>query len=803
MFRNYFKTALRMLWKQRSFTFINIVGLAFGLTCFIFILLYVLFELSYDKFNENADRIYRVAVERKYPDRVRLWGQTAFPLAPTLPDEFPEVLAGTRLLGNPRNTILIRYGDATLYNNRVVFADPNFFDFFTVPVVKGNAKEALTKPNSAVLTRDSARLVFGDEDPMGRTLNINNADYTVTAVTGNVPLNSHFHYDFLLSLITLPNAFNGQQWINAWGAYTYILLREDADAAFFEAKLDQIVKKYMAPEVVEEVKVSYEEFVAQGNGYRFFLQALADIHLRSHLDQELEPTSHITYVYLFSVISVFILLIACVNFMNLATARSANRAKEVGVRKTVGSSRGKIVVQFLFESTFFTGIALGLALGTAVVSLPSIEAVTGIPLSFSVFPAVWAVPAILGSVLVIGFIAGSYPALFMSATSPAAALKRPLRKGPWVARFRNVLVVFQFTVSIVLIVATLVVSRQIKFMVGMDLGFDKDSVIVIHNANALGQQVEAFKRESLRHPGITGVTGSVSFPGTALDGNVHTPEGSSDNRAVSLSMIFADYDYVPTMGMELAAGRNFSLEFPTDATAYILNETAVRLMGLKDAVGSRVTDHTTMFTVVGVVKDFHFRTLHSEISPMALSGNAPPFANFISVRFRTQDIRGTLEILERTWQTLSGGRPFVTTFLDDDIAAQYASEQRTRTLAGIFSVLAVLIACLGLFGLAAFTAERRTKEIGIRKVVGASVYGLVFLLVQEFVKLVALAFLIAAPLSYWFMSRWLEDFAYHTAIGILPFLLAGMLAMGIAVVTVSTQAGKAALRNPVESLRYE
>jgi putative ABC transport system permease protein len=803
MFGNYLKTALRMLWKQRSYTFVNVVGLAFGMACFIFILLYVLFELSFDNFHGNADRIYRIAVERKYPDRVRLWGQTASPLAQTLEDEFPEVLRGTRLVANFRNTVVVRFGDKSLTNNRIVFADPDFFDVFTIPMVQGNPKEALSKPNSAVLTRESARTIFGDESPMGQTLNINNADYTVTGITENVPQNSHFHFDYLLSLITLPNVYDGQQWINAWGAYTYVVLREAADADSFEAKLDSIVKKYMAPEILNEVKVSYEEFVAQGNGYRYFIQPLCDIHLKSRLDQEIEPTSDITYVYLFSVISVFILLIACVNFMNLATARSANRAKEVGVRKTVGSSRKQLVIQFLFESTFFSGIALGLAMGMAAVSLPSIRAVTGIPFTFSAFPAHLAVPAIIGAVVLIGFIAGSYPALFLSGFEPAAALKGPVRKGPWVARMRNVLVVFQFTVSIVLIVGTLVVNRQIKYMVGRDLGYDKDSVLVVHNANVLGQQVEAFKREALRNPTITGVSGSVAFPGTAFDGNVHTPEGASDRQAVSLSMIFADYDYLPTMGMTLLAGRNFSLEYPTDATAYILNETAVRLLGLTDPVGSRITDHTRMFTVVGVVKDFHFRTLHSEISPVALSGNAPPFANFVSVRFRTRDVQGTVESVRRTWETLAGGRPFEYSFLDEDVAAQYAAEQRTRTLSGIFSALAVLIACLGLFGLAAFTAERRTKEIGIRKVVGATVFNLIGLLVRDFVKLVGVAFLIGAPIGYWAMDRWLENFAYHTKIGPVPFVVAGILAMGIAVLTVSTQAVKTALRNPVESLRYE
>ncbi len=803
MFRNYLRTALRILWKQKPFTFINIVGLAFGTACFIFILLYVLFELSYDDFHDRADQICRVAIERKYPDRVRLWGLTPFPAGRTFAEEFPEIIQGTRVVTNARNNFLIRVGDKNLISNRVVFADPNFFEVFTFPLVQGNPQKALVLPNSAVLTSESAKRLFGDENPLGRTLNINAVDYTVMGITSDVPLNSHFHFDYVLSLITIPNLYNGNQWINAWGAFTYILLREDADAAFLESKLEKMVEKYMAPEVAEEVKVSYEEFIASGNGYRFFLQPLRKIHLTSHLDQEIEANGNLSYVTLFSLISGFILLIACINFMNLATAKSAGRAKEVGIRKTVGSARGQLIFQFLLESTVFSGLALAMALGIVLLFLPAVRTVTGIPFSLGSFPAGWAVPSILGAILIIGFLAGSYPAFFLSAFPPVAGLKGRLGRGPWVGRFRNILVVFQFTVSIVLIVGTLVVSRQIIYMMTKNLGYDKESVVVIHNANILGQQYQAFKEAVSGNPDVVGVSGSIGFPGGAVDGNVHAPEGTTDSRAVSLSMIFADYDYIGTMGMELAAGRNFSREYGTDATAYILNETAVKLLGLKDPIGARITDHNQVYTVIGVLKDFHFRSLHDVISPVAVSGNLPPFANYISVRIRPGRIPETLRVLEANWERVSGGRPFAFSFLDDDLYAQYQAEKRTRGLSAVFSSLAVLIACLGLFGLAAFTAERRTKEIGVRKVVGASVINIVCLMAAEFVKLVGLSFLIAAPVAFWIMHRWLGNFAYHAEVGLFPFLLAGLIAMGIALLTVSFQAVKAALRNPIESLRYE
>ena len=687
------KIALRNLLKQKSFTFINIIGLAVGMACFILILLYVLFELSYDRFHEKGDQIYRVAIERKYPDRVRLWGRTAFPVAQTFQNEFPEILQGTRLITN-NNALLITYEDKNIYNDRVIFADKNFFGVFSIPVLHGDPKTALGEPNSVVITRESAKLIFSDEDPMNKTLSVNNVDYTVKAVTKSAPTNSHFHYDFLLSSTTVPQ-FQGQQWINAWGAFTYILVQKEVNVKTLEAKFSEMVKKYMAPEVVDEVGSSFEEFLAAGNGYRYFLQALKDIHLESRLDQEIEPNGSITYIYVFSIISVFVLIIACINFMNLSTARSANRAKEVGIRKTVGSTRKQLIIQFLLESTLLSCLALIIAICLVQILLPIFNNIAGKQLGVSLFGNILILPGLLAYILIIGFLAGSYPAFFLSSFQPVTILKGKFQKGSMRSPLRNGLVIFQFTVSIVLIISTLIVNKQIKYMFNKDLGYDKEHVVVIRNAGVLRQQFQAFKQALLTNSSVASVSGSIGFPGGAFDGNVHRPEGTTDDRAISISVIVADYDYVKTMGMEIVTGRNFSQEFATDDTnAYVLNEMAVKMLGLQEPVGKRITDHFRMYTVIGVLKDFHFKSLHNEISPLAYIVNPQNFANFVSIRIHPENISRTLSTLEEEWYRFSGDRPFEYSFLDDDLMDQYEAEQKTRQISGVFSVIAILIGCL-------------------------------------------------------------------------------------------------------------
>lgn len=801
MFKNYFKTALRNLFKQKSFTFINVIGFAIGMTCFILILIFVLFELSYDKFFKQSDRIYRVAIERKYPDKIRNWGRTAFPVAATFQEEFPEILQGTRLITN-NNALLITYKDKHIYNERVMFADANIFKVFDLTFVEGDPQSALVNPNSVVITEETAEVIFGDDEAMSQTLNINNVDYTVTGVTQNVPSNSHFHYDYLLSTLTV-QGFSGQQWINAWGAFTYLLVQEGTDAKALEAKFSEMVKKYMAPEVVDEVGSSFKDFVAGGNGYRFFLQPLTDIHLKSRLDQEIEANGSITYVYLFEVISVFVLFIACINFMNLSTARSANRAREVGIRKTVGSARSQIVFQFLLESILLSTISLVIAVCLVELLLPLFNSMTGKELDIHYFNNIYVLPGLILYILIVGILAGSYPAFFLSSFQPVRVLRGNLQRGTLNNRLRNGLVIFQFTISIVLIVCTLVVNSQINFMLNKDLGFDKEHVVVIRNGRVLGEQADAFKQSLLSNPSVLSASGSFNYPGSAFDGNVHRPVGTTDDKAISISVMVADYDYVQTMGMELVAGRNFSREFGTEQDAYVLNEKAAKMLGLKNPIDARITDHDRIYTIIGLLKDFHFKSLHSEISPLAYVIGPPNIAGFVSVRVAPQNISKTISFLEKVWDEFTGQRPFEYTFLDQDLMTQYEAEQKTQQMSGIFSGIAVFIGCLGLFGLAAFTAEKRTKEIGIRKVLGASITKITFLLVKDFTKLVGIAFVIGTPIAYFAMRDWLANFAYAIEMNLFPFLAAGFLALGIALLTVSFQAVKAALRDPVDSLRYE
>ncbi len=802
MYKNYLKIAIRNLLKQKSFTFINVSGLAMGIACFMLILLYVKFEISYDRFFEKADQIYRVAIERKYPDRVRLWGRTAFPIARTFQNEYPEILQGTRLVAN-NNSVLITYGNKNIYNNRVIFADPNFFSVFSIPLIDGDPKTVLAKPNSAVITQESALMLFGEKDVMGKTFTIFNADYTVTGISERVPDNCHFHYDFLLSFITQQD-FNGNEWINNWGAFTYIALEENTDAEALEAKFPDMVEKYIAPEILDEVKVPLEEFIKSGNGYRYFLQPLKDIHLRSHLEQEIEGNSNITYVYLFFVISIFIILIACINFMNLTTARSANRAKEVGIRKSVGSTRGQIIMQFLLESILLSFMGLLIAIVLVTVLLPFFNNLANKSLELNYFSNIHVVTGFFGFILSVGVVAGSYPAFFLSSFRPVDVLSGRQKRKSRNSSLRNILVTFQFTISIILIVSTLVVDQQIRYMLNKDLGFDKEHVIGIKNANILNPHIAAFKQSLLSNANVVSASGSFNYPARAFDGNVHRPVGTSDERAVSLSQIFADYDYVKTLGMEIVAGRNFSQEFPTDRQfTYVVNETAVKVLGLTDPVGARITDHQNIFTIIGVLKDFNFKSLHTKISPVVYVGVPDNNANYVSVRIGSNDIFNTLTFLKTIWHDFTDGQPFEFFFLEDDLETLYSAEQNTKKLAGIFSGIAIFIGCLGLFGLAAYTAEQRTKELGVRKVMGASILKIVVLLVKDFTKLVVIAFFIGSPIAYFGLTAWLENFAYSISLSPASFLISGILALGIALLTVSYQAVKAAFRNPVDSLRYE
>jgi putative ABC transport system permease protein len=809
MLKNYLKIALRNLLRHKGYSLINITGLAVGIACCLLILLYVQDELAYDRHHEKAEQIYRVVLDGRLADKDFHFAVASAPLAVMLPKELPEVLASTRLQN--RAGILVRHGEKRFTEDRIFYADSTMFGVFTMPLLLGNSQTALAQPNTIVLTAAMAAKYFGDENPIGKTLALDNQNYQITGMMQDVPRQSHFHPDFLAAMATLSDS-RDQSWLSN-NFYTYLVLPANSDPKAFETKLAAVVKKYVDPQIKAAIGVGFDEFIASGGRYRYVLQRLTDIHLHSKLDVEIEPNGDIKYLYIFSAIAVFILLIACINFMNLATARSANRAKEVGVRKVLGSLRTQLVQQFLSESMLISFIALLIAIGLVELLLPFFNNLAARHLQADFFSDNLARFGLIGFALLVGIIAGSYPAFFLASFQPVSVLKGKLsRRGGRSHWLRSGLVVSQFAISIALIVGTAVVHQQLQYVQSQNLGFNKAHVVVIQKASELGQQGQAFKQELLRYPNVLNASTSTEVPGRWFSNTAVQPEGAPPDRLELVWYLAADDDFVKTLDMKITAGRNFSKAFSMDSSAVIINETAVKRLGWTDAVGKKIVlrgrtpEESLKFTVIGVLKDFHFESLRQEIRPFALfpqSALRERTPSFVAVRIRPQNLPATLAFLEDKWQEFVPHHPFEYSFLDADFEALYRAEQRTGKIFGAFSALAILIACLGLFGLASFMAVQRTKEIGVRKVLGASISQVVILLSKDFTQLVLIAIAIAAPVAYFAMNRWLQNFAYRIDIGWWVFALAGGLALLIAFITVSTQALKAALANPVEALRYE
>lgn len=806
MLKNYLTIALRNLRKQAGYTFINISGLAVGIACCLLIFLYVRHELSYDRYHEKADRIYRVGLDAKIGDQDFLAPLSPVPMREALVTDFPEVEQAVRLFAFS-NTVAVRRGDLRFQEDGFIYADSTVFEVFTYPFLQGDPGSALTEPSTLVITETMAQKYFEDEEnPIGETLNIDGSDFRVTGVITDVPEASHFRFDFMASMGT-NQAIQNDVWVSN-NFYTYFVLQEGNDYKVFEAKLEELVQNYVGPTVQQILGTSIDEYRMSGGRFQYFIQPLTDIHLHSHMDYEMAPNGNVTYVYAFSAIAMLLLVIACINFMNLATARSAGRAREVGIRKTLGSERGQLIRQFLMEATLMSLLALGFALILVQVLLPFFNNLAGTSLTNTYVQDVRFLAGMLGLALVVGFMAGGYPAFFLASFRPVAVLKGNLQQGAKNAGLRNGLVVFQFAISIALIVCTGVVYSQMQYVQQKNLGFDKEHVVVIERGWALRDQRDAFKQEVLSLPEVETVAFSNNVPGGLIGDNAYQKEGASAEELESLRIIYADYDFVETMGFELVAGRSFSRDFATDSTAFILNEAAVKRMGWADPIGQTIMEPVsgpngtpTRYTVVGVVKDFHFESLQEEIDPLGIQ--LASFGGNLSLRIRPDDMPNTLAAIEAAWRTFAPEEPFEYSFLDTNFDQLYAAEQRTGQLFTTFAGLAIFIACLGLFGLASFLIQQRTKEVGIRKVLGASVPGLVALLSKDFARLVLIATLVAWPVAYWVSQSWLEDFAYRIDVPWLLFIVAGLVALGIALFTVSYQSIKAAIADPVKSLRYE
>jgi len=807
MFKNYVKIALRNFLKHKGFSFINIFGLAIGVACCLLIVLYVLDEVSYDQYHEKADQIYRVGIRGFVNNNLFHGVVTCAPMAKALVNEFPEVTAATRLrnFGFP----VFRYKDKVFSEEKVFWVDQAFLDVFTVPFIKGDPKTALAQPNTIVLTRSMALKYFGDEDPVGKSLNADKRrDYLVTGVVQDVPHNSHFHYDFLASLVTYDDS-ESPIWVSN-NYYTYLVLQEGASSEAFEAKLAALVKKYVGPQIQAAVGITLEQFFASGGDWSYFIQPLTGIHLHSHLDYELEPNGDIAYVYIFSIIAIGILLVACINFVNLATARAANRAREVGIRKTVGSNRGQLIRQFLSETTIMSFFAVLLALLAVQLLLPLFNNITGKGLAVPYIQNVLTIPLLLGLVLFIGILAGTYPAFFLASFDPVVVLKTEMSGRSKKSNMRNVLVLFQFTVSIVLIVGTIIVSRQLKYIQNRNLGFNKEQVVIVKKTDDIGNQVPAFRQELLKNPKVINATNTNNLIGNEFGNSAYKLAGATGEETHLLWTYTTDPHFVETYQIEMAAGRYYKEERQADQQSAVINEAAVKDLGLTDPVGKQIVaigptpDRSLTFTIIGVMKNFHFKSLHHQIGPLIVHLYGPEGrGRYVSVRIHSENIRETMTFLENTWRKFAANQAFEYEFFDDHFARIYQAEERTGQIFFSFSLLAIFIAILGLFGLAAFVAEQRTKEIGIRKVLGATEVGIIFLLSKQFTKWVVLSNLFAWPIAYHFMTKWLQRFAYQASISVWSFLFAFIVVLFLALLTVSYQTVKAARSNPVELLRYE
>lgn len=821
MLSNYLTIAWRNLRKQSFYSLINIFGLAVGVAASLIIVLFIVDELAYDRYNTNADRIYRVEASIKFAGNQFEMAYRPAPEAQALLEDYPEVESVVRM--RPSGSYLVKQTDGAdnMKEQHVIWADSTFFKIFSVNVLEGNAKTALTEAGGIAISQRIAEKYFNGKSAIGQSLILDNKYYTkVNAVYENIPSASHFHFDIIVAMVgewpiareAKSTSFMQENFLE------YVLLKQGANPKDLEKKFPGFIEKNMGPEVLEVFgpDFTFEKFRATGNKYDLSLRPLTDIHLHSSVRGDIEPNGNIAYVYLFSIVAGFILIIGCINFMNLSTARSSNRAKEVGVRKVMGSMRSHLVRQFLIESTLIALFSFVVAVLLAYLFLPVFNYLSQkqlvLPLGNPIFYLV-----LLGGCLIIGFMAGLYPSFFLSAFKPVNVLKGQVSLGMKSGAVRSSLVVLQFVISIFLIVGAIAVNQQLSFIQNKKLGFEKEQVLVVHDTYALRPgNVEPFKNEVLRLgtieagtiSGYVPVENDWSWRSNTTVWN-EGKEPTTENM-VGTEMWEIDYDYLETFKMNVREGRGFSKEFPSDSQAIILNKTAAARLGLgKDAIGKKIhlfegeptQENIKSRTIVGIVDDFHFSSMKNNISALTFvlghsDGN-------VSFRFQPNKTTEVIQSIEKVWKQLAPGQPFQYSFLDEDFASMYYAEQRLGTIFSLFAGLAIVIACLGLFALTAFTAEQRTKEIGIRKVLGASVSSIVVLLSKEFGKLILIAFILSTPIAWWSVSKWLEGYQYKVEIGWWIFALAGIISLAIAWITMSFQSIKAALMNPVKSLRNE
>ena len=808
MLKNYLKTAFRNLVRFKIYSAINIAGLTVGTACFIAIMLFVKDELSYDRYNKNADRIYRPTVLARINGHDVNGAFSPAPMGPAVYRDIPGVESFVRW--HSEGNQLVKYKNNIFNEEKYYWADSTLFDVFTLPFAAGNKKDALTKPNTVVITESMAKKYFGKENPIGKVLNLNKEiNYEVTGVIKDLPLNSHIHPDFIGSLTSIEDSRNTSWLSNNYN--TYFLLKKGVSPADFERRINDLYVKYAGPQWESATGISMHQMMSAGNKYGWVVQQLSSIHLHSHLDYEIEQNSSITYLYIFSAIAIGILLIACINFINLSTARSEKRAKEVGVRKALGSFRSHLIGQFISESILMSIIAVVIAVGLVEVLLPVFNNLANKKMNLEILSSPSNILILFCLAILVGVVAGSYPAFYLSRFKPIDVLKSDTKRRGSKSLLRNGLVIFQFTISIILFIGTLVIYNQLRYVQSKNLGFDKEEVLVINRTEKLGSRINSFINELKTNKDILSITNSNCIPGNQHGDTGCWLEGTGADQLESARIILSDFNFASTFHLQMKEGRFFSKEHPSDSDAVVLNQEAVRTFGVKNIVGRYlvIPGMTPAITkkakIIGVVKDFNYQSLHDPIKPLfiRLLSSRGMIGGFVSVRLKPGNHLKTISSIEDVWKKYSGGEEFSFNFLDENLQRLYDADKKTSTIASGFSIVAIFIACLGLLGLAAFITERRMKEIGIRKVLGASSLEVLALLSKEFVKWVLAANIIAWPIAYYIMNNWLKNFAYRTDIKIWIFIAAGALAFLIALATVGSQALKAATSNPVKSLKYE
>lgn len=799
MLRNIFITILRNIRKNAVFSSINIFGFTLGIASFILMLLFVVSELSYDRYNEKADRIYRLCIRANVGDTKINQTYSSARMFTEMRERYPEIETGVKLIS--WNDVLVRIGEKTFSAPVAMFADSTIFDVFTLPLVAGSPVSPINRPNTMVISVTAAKKYFGDQNPVGKSIGMDlgrrgMTRFEVTGVYKDLPSNSHVHFHLLASLTTFPRMLADEGWTSN-NYITYFLLKPGASAKDLENKL----KMY----VLESVGVeNYKRLLAQGSYWEFFLQPLTSIHLNSDLNGEFEPNGNIKYVYIFMFIGLFVLIIACINFMNLSIAKSMLRAREVGIKKTAGSTRGELIRQFLFESVILTFISLILGIILVQIVLPAYGNWLGRTLSFNLFSASWIIPGLLLFGCVTGIIAGLYPAFYLSSFNPTKVLKAQALFQAKGIGLRNILVIVQFSASIFLIIGTLVISRQLNFIQNRDVGFIKENILILRTPDSFARVSKTFQDEIKQLTGVTGVTVSSSLPGFSFVNLGFGAEGVE--RSFSLNIIGSDPGFDKTIGLTMLKGRFFSHEFPTDSTGIILNETAVRVLGLKNPIGTKMFDfdrNQHKYHVIGVVKDFNYESVHSDIRPMGLVNLNGEAGSYLSIRYEPGKSEQVTSMAKQAWEKLLPGIPVTYSYMDDDYKNLYRNEIQTRQVFAMLALLAIIVAILGILGLASFMAQRRTREIAIRKVSGAGVVQIIRLLNWKFIKWVLISFVLACPVAWWVMNRWLQDFVYRISLSAWIFILSGTIALALVIITVSMVTLRAASVNPAESMKYE